>query len=190
MRSMLTLRAFAPLLAGLIAGGVAGGVRFERVQPGEDLCLSCHHGTADPDALVEPPHSSTFQASCHLCHVLPVKEYLTYTAATVGAAPPAWVEGMANPVIADQSCLECHLSHGRGTTDCVRCHADGRSDIDITARCAACHHDRMMVSPFEGMHCRNCHVEAFQDHDERVGEAMQVRLGLADTGAAAEEGPR
>ncbi len=176
MRALLSLRGLAPLLAGLTVGGLAGGVRFDRIDTHDPLCVSCHHGTADPAALDDPPHSADFSAGCHVCHVLPLKQYLSFTAIRLGGRVPAWVEGLDNPVIADQSCLECHLSHGRGTTDCARCHQDGSPEIDITQRCEACHHDRAMTETFEGMHCRNCHVEAFHDQRARTRAAMHDRV--------------
>ena len=176
MRTLLKPRAFAPAVVGLVLGGVAGGARFEQIDTREALCVSCHHGTSDADALDTPPHSETFSASCHVCHVLPIREYLSYTAIRVGAGVPSWVEAIDNPVVAQQSCLECHLTHGRGTTDCVRCHADGSKDIDITERCQACHHDQVMERPFEGFDCRNCHVEAFHDREDRVRTAMHDRV--------------
>lgn len=170
------LRALAPALAGLLLGGVAGGVRFETVDTRDALCVSCHHGTSDAANLETPPHSDTFASSCHVCHVLPVREYLTYSAIRVGAPVPGWVAEIENPVVAEQSCLECHLAHGRGTTACVRCHSDGSTEVDITERCEACHHDRGMERPFEGMNCRNCHVEAFHDRDARIHSAMHGRV--------------
>jgi len=163
-------------LIGLAAGGLAGGVQFERIGSGEDMCLSCHHAATAADELDDPPHSSTYAASCHLCHVLPVREYLSYTAGVFTGTSPGWVEGLTNPVIAEQSCMECHLSTGRGDTDCAACHADGTTNVDVTERCEACHHDRGMVAPFEGMHCRNCHVEAFEDREARVAAIMRARL--------------
>ena len=176
MRNLIQPRTLAPAVIGLFLGGFAGGARFEQIDTREALCVSCHLGTSDAEALDTPPHSETFSASCHVCHVLPIKEYLSYTTLRGGADVPSWMESMENPVVAEQSCLECHLTHGRGSTDCVRCHADGSHDIDITERCEACHHDRMMERPFEGLHCRNCHVEAFHDRSVRVHTAMHDRV--------------
>jgi hypothetical protein len=166
----------APVLIGLMIGGSAGALRFARIDSHDSLCVSCHHGTSDPAALDDPPHSTSFAASCHVCHVLPVKEYLSFAAVRLGGDVPAWIEGLDNPVIAEQSCLECHLSHGRGSTDCAHCHIDGSKDIDITERCEACHHDQGMTAAFEGLHCRNCHVEAFHDQRARARTAMIDRM--------------
>ena len=190
MRALFQARELVPVLIGLTLGGVAGEVRFEQIDTRDPLCVSCHHGTSDPSALEQPPHSETFAASCHVCHVLPIKEYLSYTALRVGAEVPAWVEGIENPVIADQSCLECHLAHGRGTTDCARCHTDGSKDIDITERCQVCHHDQGMSQAFEGVHCRNCHVEAFHDQSDRVQTAMHDRVHGRSSGSPQQEEPR
>ena len=131
---------------------------------------------------------ATFSASCHICHVLPVKEYMSFSLGKAGGPAPAWIQGMDNPVIANQSCMECHLARGRGTTDCAGCHSDGSATIEITERCEACHDDRVMVSPFQGMHCRNCHVEAFQDQDDRVHAVMQTRFGGPKAHATTSEG--
>jgi hypothetical protein len=142
-----------------VAGGAVGEKRYEGLVHPEALCGTCHHA-AGPSRVETAPHSLDFKASCHLCHALPVKQYLTYVAARVGTDVPDAVRRMKNPVIDDQSCLECHLSHGRGDIPCEKCHREGTSEVDTGIECAACHIGHTPIPPHDTSACRDCHPDA------------------------------
>lgn len=171
MAGLLRTGCLIPLVVGFGVGIVGGSLHYETAVDHQALCVSCHHGTTDAGEPEDAPHSETFYASCHVCHVLPLRELLAFASQQVSETTPTWIEGLDNPVFAEQTCMECHLSRGRGVIDCERCHQDGGTEIELTERCDVCHDDRSVMPQFEGVHCRDCHVEAFQD--------QQVRLELA-----------
>ncbi len=176
MAALLRGGVLVPLLVGAALGALGGELRYGAIDTSEGLCVSCHHGTAQPSSLEGAPHSEDFYASCHVCHVLPVKEYLSYGSARLVATVPGWISELHNPVVADQSCMECHLARGRGVIDCERCHPDGGEEVDLTERCEVCHEDRPIMPLFVGVHCRDCHVEAFLGQAERREGARSDRL--------------
>jgi hypothetical protein len=168
---------FGVFAFGLLAGGIGGNARFERLDDHRPLCASCHHSTVDLSKLsAEPPHSTDFDAPCHGCHVLPVKEYLQRTFATVGVRP-AFVDGVENPTFGGQTCLECHLARGRGALACEQCHAEGSVEVRLDERCEACHADRIPLYPHSKPACRDCHPEVYLDPHGRAEQLMADKLG-------------
>ena len=164
--------------AGLLVGAMTGWVRYEAIDTHEALCNSCHHGTADPEALAEPPHSTDYNAECHACHVVPVKELLTYTASRAHMDIPNWVREMENPIFGGQTCLECHLARLRGFIECERCHRDGTKDVVSTERCDVCHSGHTVITPHEALDCRQCHVETFRGQEGRARERLLELRGV------------
>lgn len=157
--------------AGALFGGLAGSSHYDSIDNHTALCASCHHGTTEIEER-QSAHSTDFASECHTCHVLPVKEYLAYT---IGEPVPDWVHELENPVIAQQTCEECHLQRGRGLIECHECHVDGSTGIDLTAGCESCHSDRHRLAPHDEAQCRSCHVEAYLGHEQRVRVAMRAR---------------
>jgi hypothetical protein len=166
---------------GLLGGGIGGSVRYKQVDDPRVLCASCHHGAVDLEKLdVKPPHSTDFNANCHGCHVLPVKQYLQYTFSRVGLHP-AFVDTMSNPIIGGQTCLECHLARGRGVIACEQCHTQGTLQVRLDERCPACHTDKTPLYPHSKPACRDCHAEVYLDAHGRVAKLMAAKLGDANT---------
>ena len=169
----------AGLLAlGLLFGAATGWVRYESINTHEALCSSCHHGAADPETLEDPPHSTDYNAECHACHVVPVKELLTYTASRAHLDIPEWVRDLENPTFGGQTCLECHLARLRGYIECERCHQDGTKDVVPTERCDVCHSGHRVITPHEALDCRQCHVETFRGQEGRARERLLELRGI------------
>ena len=169
-----------PFIVGALLGGLGGALRFDNVQQDRQLCVSCHHEAANGTEGAmdrEPVHSSELEGECHTCHVLPVREYLSYGASRLHVSAPEWVQDMRNPTIGGQTCMECHLARGRGVIDCERCHTDGTRNADLTLDCNACHRGHDPLPPHDSVSCRDCHVEAFVGHHQRVEAVMNDKLG-------------
>ena len=164
--------------AGLLFGAATGWARYESIDTHEALCNSCHHGTADPDALAEPPHSTDYNAECHACHVVPVKELLTYTASRAHLDIPEWVHELENPTFGGQTCLECHLARLRGFIECERCHREGTTDVVSTEQCDVCHSGHTVITPHEALDCRQCHVETFRGQEGRARQRLLELRGI------------
>ena len=168
---------------GLVVGGLAGSALFEQIDDHRPVCASCHHGTISLDQVDEtPPHSTDFDAGCHGCHVLPVQQYLERGFATTGLGIPAWVEGVDNPVIGGQTCLECHLARGRGIIACEQCHVEGTLEVRLDQECEACHEERIPLHPHTDQACLDCHPEVYLDPHGRSERLMQEKLGLHHPG--------
>ena len=164
----------AAVVIGAAAGGVSARIHFERVDDHRALCASCHHGQVAGQVLGEAPHSVAFDAECHTCHVLPVREYVVFMAASFGTETPEWASGLEDPVIGGQTCLECHLARGRGAVDCGTCHPAGTRVVDLSSNCEGCHAELTPRHPHRDQYCRDCHVETYLDPDERLHLLMQV----------------
>lgn len=168
----------AMVLAGSLVGAVAGRVRYTRLDDHRPLCATCHHGTMDLVAFERPPpHSIDFDAECHACHVLPVKQYLGFVASRVGLDAPDFVGAMQNPTIGGQTCMECHLGRLRGSLGCERCHVDGTTEVRLDVRCEVCHDTRIPLHPHTERKCRDCHGDVFIYGEDRDQMLMREKLG-------------
>ena len=187
-RRKLVLELGGLLAAGLLVGAAIGWGGYESIDSHEALCTSCHHGTSDPSSLSDPPHSTTYDAECHACHVIPVKELLIYTSARLPMGIPDWVHDVKNPTLGGQTCLECHLARLRGYIECERCHRDGTSDVVASEQCFVCHSGHSVVTPHELIDCRQCHVETFRGQAGRARERLRLTRGV-DLGPAPAPAP-
>ncbi len=165
--------------AAFAIGGLHGNRKFHRLVDDPSVCVSCHHDQPDPSHLLqsETNHSFDFRAPCHVCHVLPTDSFLEFVSEGVLRRPaPAWVEDLGRPVIADQTCMECHLARGRGHIECERCHIDGDAPVHISRNCTLCHQTREPHGAHLKMDCRHCHVATHLDQDERRDLAMERKF--------------
>lgn len=159
---------------GLSAGGWTGARRVDAVRSDRAVCITCHHDTPDPARLDRPPpsHASAFKAKCHSCHVLPVREMLAFIEGEIsGRQERAWSAPFDNPILGGQTCLECHLGHGRSNIQCERCHVRGDVAPVITGRCEVCHTSEP-YEPHASMACRNCHPGAYIDQEAMRHDLM------------------
>jgi hypothetical protein len=162
------------LFVGLVAGGLLGTFRYESLENQRPLCGTCHHGASEiADAADRiPPHSLDFGASCHVCHVIPLREYVAFWLGSTERTPE-W----QNPTIGGQTCLEFHLERSRGTLPCEGCHSEALAGVRLTEECQTCHLDRELVQPHHGkVVCRDCHVETYLDPRERAKGIMAAKL--------------
>jgi hypothetical protein len=113
-----------------------------------------------------------FGASCHICHVIPLREYVGFWLGSTAREP-----GWENPTVGGQTCLECHLLRSRGTLPCEGCHSEVLAGVRLTDKCQTCHVDRELVKPHRGHAvCRDCHVETYLDPQERAQGIMAAKL--------------
>ncbi len=174
--------AAACLVVGFVVGGAHGWWRYSSLASRPAVCVSCHHDQPDPSHLLasETNHSFDFRAPCHICHVLPTDAYISFVAEGVlGAQAPAWMADLGRPVIADQTCQECHLGRGRGHIECERCHQGNETQVHITRNCELCHQSRRPCGSHSSMDCRHCHVATHLDQDDRRDFAMRAKYSGA-----------
>ncbi|MBW1880477.1 MAG: hypothetical protein JRJ84_19145, partial [Deltaproteobacteria bacterium] len=144
------------LFVGLVSGGLLGTFRYQELENRRPLCGTCHHGASEVADAADriPPHSLDFGASCHVCHVLPLREYAAFWLGSTERTPE-W----ENPIVGGQTCLECHLLRSRGTLPCEGCHSEVLEGVRLTDKCQTCHLDRELVPPHHGHAvCRDCHL--------------------------------
>jgi len=162
------------LFVGLVSGGLLGTFRYQELENRRPLCGTCHHGASEVADAADriPPHSLDFGASCHVCHVLPLREYAAFWLGSTERTPE-W----ENPIVGGQTCLECHLLRSRGTLPCEGCHSEVLEGVRLTDKCQTCHLDRELVPPHHGHAvCRDCHVETYLDPQERARSIMAAKL--------------